>query len=93
LQRKRATDGTLGVWRITHLLEAETGPWYLLDRLRQRVAAGFWGSLLGCFYCLSLWVSVPFTLFLVGEWRERLLMGSALSAGAILLERLFCLSG
>jgi type VI protein secretion system component VasK len=82
------TLGILAVWRITHLLVAEDGPWDLLARLRQRVAASFWSSLFGCFYCLSLWVSVPFALLLAQGWKERLLMWPALSAGAILLERL-----
>jgi hypothetical protein len=78
----------LSVWRITHLLHAENGPWNLLARLRRLSAAGFWSSLFDCFYCLSLWVAAPFAL-LVGEgWKERLLLMPALSGGAILLERL-----
>ena len=77
----------LGVWRVTHLLNAEDGPADVLVRLRRGVGNGFWGSLLDCFYCLSLWVALPFAL--IGEtWRERLLLWPALSAGAILLERM-----
>lgn len=81
------TLGILGVWRITHLLHAENGPWNVFDHLRRRLATGFWSSLTGCFYCLSLWVAVPFTFLLTEAWRERLLFWPALSAGAILLER------
>lgn len=80
--------GILCVWRITHLLQAEDGPWELLVRWRRRVGTGFWGSLLDCFYCLSLWIAAPFAYLLGGEWTERLLLWPALSAGAILLERL-----
>ena len=79
--------GVLGVWRITHLLAAEDGPWDLLVRLRRRAGDGFWGGLLDCFYCLSLWISVPFALLLGGSWLERLLLWPALSGAAILLER------
>jgi hypothetical protein len=79
--------GILAVWRITHLLHVEHGPWNLIERLRSLAAAGFWHGLLGCFYCLSLWVAVPFALLLGEAWRERLLLWPALSAGAILLER------
>jgi len=80
--------GILAVWRITHLLNAEDGPWDLLVRLRRRAGTGFWGSLLDCFYCLSLWVAAP-AAFLTGEgWKERLLLWPALSGGACLLERL-----
>ncbi len=79
---------TLGIWRITHLLNAEDGPWDLIFRLRQKAGEGFWGKWLDCFYCLSLWIAVPFT-FLCGEnWKEQLLLWPALSAGAILLERI-----
>lgn len=79
--------GILAVWRITHLLQAEDGPGEILVRLRRRAGAGFWGSLLDCFYCLSLWIAVPAACLLGEGWRERLLLWPALSAGAILLER------
>src|SRR5271166_4510991 len=80
--------GILGVWRIVHLLNAEDGPWDLLVRLRRLAGAGLWGSLLDCFYCLSLWVAPPFAYFLGESWKDRLLLWPALSGGAILLERL-----
>jgi len=79
--------GVLGVWRVTHLLNAEDGPWRLFARGRRMVGDGFWGRLLDCFYCLSLWTSAPFALLLGGRWSERCLLWLALSAGAILLER------
>lgn len=80
--------GILAVWRITHLFNAEDGPWDLLVRLRRWVGAGFWGSLLDCFYCLSLWMAAPFAFFLGEGWKERILLWLALSGGASLLERL-----
>ena len=80
--------GILCVWRITHLLSAEDGPWLLFVRLRSAFGAGLWGQLLGCFYCLSLYVSAPIAFELGGGWKQRLLLWPALSAGAILLERI-----
>lgn len=80
--------GILCVWRITHLLHAEDGPWDVMARLRARVGDGFWGSLLDCFYCLSLWIAVPFAVLLGYTWKEQLLLWPALSAGAILLQRI-----
>lgn len=77
----------LCVWRVTHLLNAEDGPWDLLVRLRRRVGNGFWGGLLDCFYCLSLWVAALLALSLGQGWKERLLLWPALSGAAILLER------
>jgi len=80
--------GALAVWRITHLLFAEDGPWDAVIRLRRLAGTGLWGGLLDCFHCLSLWIAAPFALSLGSEWTERLLLWPALSAGAILLERL-----
>lgn len=78
----------LGVWRITHLLGAEDGPFDILVRLRRAVGNGFWGELLDCFHCLSVWVAAPFALCLARDWRQWLLLWLALSGGACLLERL-----
>jgi hypothetical protein len=79
--------GILSVWRITHLLHAEDGPWDVVVRLRRRAGAGFWGQLLDCFYCLSAWIAAPFAICLGEKLGERILLWPALSAGAILLER------
>jgi hypothetical protein len=79
--------GILSVWRITHLLQAEDGPWDMVVCLRQRAGEGFWGQLLDCFYCLSVWIAAPLAFLLGGKMSERILLWPALSAGAILLER------
>jgi hypothetical protein len=81
------TLGILSVWRCTHLLYAEDGPWNIFVRLRQFVGDGFWASLLDCFYCLSLWIAAPFGYFLGQTWKERTLLWMALSGGAIIIER------
>ena len=79
--------GMLSIWRITHLLHAEDGPWDVVVRLRRRAGEGFWGQLLDCFYCLSVWIAAPFAFFLGDKLSEQFLLWPALSAGAILLER------
>ena len=77
----------LGVWRVTHLLHAEDGPWDLVARLRAKARGRLATSVLGCFYCLSVWVALPFAL--IGDgWTERALAWPALSAGAILTDLL-----
>lgn len=78
----------LAIWRITHLLSAEDGPWDVVIRLRKSAGDGFWGELFDCFYCLSLWIAVPFACWLGEDWKEKLVLWPALSAGSILLERL-----
>jgi hypothetical protein len=77
----------LATWRLTHLVAAEDGPWDVVARLRRRAGAGFWGRLMDCFYCLSLWFALPLACLAGDDWRSRLLAWPALSAGAILLER------
>jgi hypothetical protein len=78
--------GILAVWRITHLLNAEDGPWEVVVRLRRIAGEGFWGQLLDCFYCLSVWIAAPFAMYLGKKPGDRILLWPALSAGAILLE-------
>lgn len=79
--------GILGVWRITHLLHAEDGPWKLLAKLRELLGRTLLGQLFECFYCLSLWISAPFAWLTGEDWKERLLLWPALSGAAVLLER------
>ncbi len=79
--------GTLAVWRITHLLQAEDGPWDLMVRFRRKAGNGFWGNFLDCFNCLSLWISAPLAWFIGQGWTERIILWPAFSGGAILLER------
>lgn len=80
--------GILVTWRVTHLVAVESGPWSVFERLRRRAGTGVVTELLTCFYCLSLWIAAPLAVLLAAGWRHRLLLWFALSAGAILLERL-----
>jgi hypothetical protein len=79
--------GVLGVWRITHLFQAEDGPGNVIVRIRRAAGDSPMGRLLDCFYCLSLWVSLPVALIIGQSVIERALLWLALSTGAILLER------
>jgi len=79
--------GVLAVWRVTHLLSAEDGPWDAVANLRKLAGEGILGKLLDCFYCLSLWVAAPFAWWLAQSWQHGLVLWLALSAAAILLER------
>ncbi len=79
--------GALAVWRMTHLFVAEDGPWDALARLRRALHPGFWGKLVSCFYCLSLWLAAPVAVWVGENWPERVLLWLALSGAATLLER------
>ena len=76
------------VWRITHLLGKEDGPFHIIFLMRQKAGAGFFGSLLDCFYCLSVWTALPFGIWLGNDWKEKILIWLALSGTACLLEQL-----
>lgn len=82
----KITLSALVVWRITHLMTYEDGPWQVLHRMRRMIGPGFLGQLVECFYCLSLYVSAPLACCLTHAWKERLLLWPALSAGAILFQ-------
>jgi hypothetical protein len=79
--------GVLSVWRITHLLNAEDGPGNIFVWIRKVVGNGFWGNLLDCFYCLSLWIAAPLASVIGDGVKERCFLWLAFSGGAILLER------
>jgi hypothetical protein len=77
--------GALAVWRLTHLLHAQAGPRRILETLRRWAGES---SSLACFYCLSLWVSVPVALVIGQDWLEQVLLWLALSTTAIALDLL-----
>ena len=77
----------LAVWRITHLFSKEDGPFDIIFAIRKKAGAGFFGSLLDCFYCTSVWVALPFGCWLGNHWTEKLLYWLALSGAACLLEQ------
>jgi hypothetical protein len=79
--------GSVAIWRVTHLLAKEDGPWDLIVSLRKLAGSSTFGKMLDCFYCLSVWVAVPFAWALGTNWKERLILWPALSGAAILLER------
>jgi len=83
----RLIAAALCVWRLTHLLQAEDGPWDISLRIRLAAGEGFFGGLLDCFYCLSLWIALPVALAIDLDIKHVALLWPAISGGAILLER------
>lgn len=78
---------TAAVWRITHLLSKEDGPFDIIFGIRRKAGSGFFGSLIDCFYCLSIWVALPFGCWSGSDWKEKLLLWIALSGTACFLEQ------
>ncbi|HEY6344728.1 MAG TPA: hypothetical protein VIY49_24800 [Bryobacteraceae bacterium] len=79
--------GAAAVWRVTHLLHAEDGPWDAFAHLRKLAGEGGLSKMFDCFYCLSVWVAAPFAAAIGVGWKARVLLWPALSGAAILLER------
>ena len=77
----------LAVWRITHLLAKEDGPFHIIYSLRKKAGKSFWGKLLDCFYCCSIWTAFPFALWIASGWANILIHWLALSGAACLLEQ------
>jgi hypothetical protein len=77
----------LAVWRATHFLHAEDGPWKLAVKLRNTLREARFGGPFECFYCLSLWVSAPVSALLANGWSDGMLLWLGLSGGAIVIER------
>lgn len=50
------------VWRLTALLAYERGPFAVLTETRRLMVKLGLGRLVGCFYCLSVWMSLAILL-------------------------------
>ena len=74
----------LAVWRLTHLIALEDGPFDVCVRFRRAVRT----KLFTCFFCLSVWIAAPFALYVAEAWLERLVTWWALSGMAVLLQKL-----
>jgi len=83
----RFAVAVFATWRISHLLAREDGPGDVLARLHARAGSGFFGELLVCFHCLSLWVAAPLAFFVAERPLDLLFVWLALSGAACLLER------
>lgn len=78
----------LSVWRVTHLIQAEDGPFDVIYKLRKFLGRGFLGSLMDCFFCLSIWVALPIGIYFGSDWIEKILLTLSFSAAAIFLEQI-----
>jgi len=75
------------VWRLTHLFNKEDGPFDIIFLIRKKAGNSVVGKLMDCFYCLSIWMALPFGMWLGQNWMERILVWLALSGAAALLEQ------
>jgi hypothetical protein len=78
----------LAVWRLTHLLQFEDGPFDAIAGWRNLLRRVSLSGLVDCFFCLSLWLAAPLAYIIGPSWKERLMLWPALSGAAILLDRI-----
>lgn len=78
----------LATWRMTHLLAKEDGPADAIARLRESLGTSELGAMMDCFQCSSLWVAMPFALYVAKKPADRLAAWLALSAAACLLQEM-----
>src|ERR1700735_620676 len=74
----------LAVWRLSHLLAAEDGPWDVVVRIRRALGTTNLGKLMDCFYCLSVWISIPFAFFVADGMLNRFVVWRVPSGAALL---------
>jgi len=82
---------TLAIWRITHMLQTENGPFAIFGLLQSKVGKlksrnGGIKEMFFCFSCLSIWISIPFAIVMSGSMIEVVIYTLALSSSAILFE-------
>ena len=76
----------LATWRLSFLLAREDGPWQVFVRLRRAMGESVFGRSLRCVKCTSMWVALPFDLFLGGTWTMLVVQWLALSGAASLAD-------
>lgn len=84
------------VWRLTYMLHAEDGPGHIFRKFRsifieygQIERAKNWiGEMLECFYCTSVWCSLPVAVYLayLTDLRYILVYWLGLSGLSIMIE-------
>ncbi|MBC8871643.1 MAG: DUF1360 domain-containing protein [Planctomycetes bacterium] len=80
----------LASWRIAYMLAREDGPGDVFARIRRLGQGRFMGRLFGCVKCVGVWVSIPFTFFVVeepkGNWAETVVVWLALAGIGALID-------
>ena len=80
--------GSLATWRLTYMLQEETGPVAIFERLRaqvnklKRTDGGIW-ELMICFYCLSVWIAILLTALFFVSYVAFFIVTGILSMSAV----------
>lgn len=84
----------LAIWRAVRMLQDEEGPFAIFSRLQAwvysqpDVIGGVYRAFT-CFYCLSMWIAIPFAIYLTSNFANFIIYWLGLSAGAIIIDALY----
>jgi len=76
---------TLAIHYVTTTITEYSGPFELLERIRD-FSRDYRGINLDCYWCLSLWISLPFALCLTSGWSVLLYWFGLAGAANVLNE-------
>ncbi|MBK8627014.1 MAG: DUF1360 domain-containing protein [Saprospiraceae bacterium] len=77
----------LTVWRLTSLLCYEEGPFKIFNKVRRYLYKLNLGSLVECFHCMAIWVSICIVVLMYPIKFEIFLIIFAVAGGASIIER------
>lgn len=78
------------IWRIAYMITKEDGPFNIFTNLQNflyKINIQFFIKLTECFYCLSIWISAIFSVFLANNILEFILYTLSLSTLSIIVEK------
>ena len=75
-------------WRLTHLISLEDGPFDLIIKLRTLLGNSFFGKLMDCFYCTSVWVGLIGGIYAGDNLVQIIILTLYYSGAALLFEKL-----
>jgi hypothetical protein len=75
----------LAVWRVSHMLKYEAGPWDILIRIRERLGDSMLGRMMDCMKCSSVWLAIIFSV----PGTKYIVIVLAISSLAIMFEEIY----
>lgn len=77
------------VYMVARVLQEKDGPFNILSRLRTSIDEtnnDFLVTLIGCFFCLSFWFSVPIAIYLAQDIFQFFIYAFGISGAVIVLD-------
>lgn len=75
------------VWRLTTLLCYEAGPFHLVTKFRKLLYKIKMGSLIDCFHCTGIWISVLFVLSIYQLSPAMIVLIPGVAGGVSVIEK------